>query len=149
MLCRLTFLEYLFLISDNGLYFIKKFFIIKRVYLLINYTQLVGKDRPECKGGEDVIVLISKNTLQNGKEREFLEIAKKMAEATRKEAGCCFYRLAKDEKEPDLYYFIEAYEDNAALEVHRNSPHFQNYVPLLGKTRTKPSELTKCEVIEI
>lgn len=96
-----------------------------------------------------MIVLISKNTLQDGKEREFLEIAQRLAEATRTEAGCRSYRIAQDGTERHIYYFIEAYEDQAALEAHRNSPHFQTYVPLLGKTRTKPSELTKCEIIEI
>lgn len=95
-----------------------------------------------------MIVLISKNTLQEGKERDFLDIAKKMAEETRKEAGCRYYRLAKDTAERDIYYFIEAYEDEAALEAHRNSTHFKTYVPQLGAVRTKPSELTKCEVIE-
>lgn len=95
-----------------------------------------------------MIVLISKNTLAEGKACDFLEIAKKMAEETRKEEGCRFYRLAKDSKEENVYYFIEAYEDEKALEAHRNSAYFQTYVPLLGEARTKPSELTKCEVIE-
>lgn len=95
-----------------------------------------------------MIVLISKNTLRDGKERDFLDIAKKMAEETRREAGCCYYKLAKDAKEENIYYFIEAYENEAALEEHRNSVHFQTYVPQLSKTRTKPSELTKCDVLE-
>ena len=95
-----------------------------------------------------MIVLISKNTLLEGKIQDFLEIAKKIAEETRKETGCRFYRLAKDEKEANIYYFIEAYENEAALEAHRNSAYFQTYVPMLGETRTKPSELTKCKVVK-
>ncbi len=95
-----------------------------------------------------MVVLISKNTLQEGKEQVFLRIAEKMAEETQKEEGCCFYRLAKDAAAENIYYFIEAYENDAALEAHRNSAHFQTYVPQLGEMRTKPSELTKCEVIE-
>lgn len=95
-----------------------------------------------------MIVLISKNTLQEGKEQDFVLIAEKMAVETQKEEGCCFYRLAKDAETENIYYFIEAYENDAALEAHRNSVHFQTYVPQLGGLRTKPSELTKCEVIE-
>lgn len=95
-----------------------------------------------------MIVLISKNTLQEGKEQDFVLIAEKMAVETQKEEGCCFYRLAKDAESENIYYFIEAYENDAALEIHRNSVHFQTYVPQLGGLRTKPSELTKCEVIE-
>lgn len=95
-----------------------------------------------------MVVLFSKNTLAQGKENNFLEIARKMAEETRKEEGCRFYRLAKDTNEGNVYYFIEAYENEEALEIHRNSDYFRKYVPLLGETRVKPSELTKCEVIE-
>ena len=79
-----------------------------------------------------MIVLISKNTLQEGKEQDFVQIAEKMAEETQKEKGCCFYRLAKDVQAENIYYFIEAYENEAALEVHRNSAYIQTYVPQLG-----------------
>ena len=51
-----------------------------------------------------MIVLISKNTLQEGKEQDFVQIAEKMAEETQKEEGCCFYRLAKDAQAENIYY---------------------------------------------
>ena len=95
-----------------------------------------------------MMVLIAKNTVQEGKREEFISIARKMVEETRKEAGCISYDLVKDEIEDAVFYFIEKYKDEAALEAHRASAYFQTYVPMLGALRTKPSELSKCVTID-
>ena len=95
-----------------------------------------------------MIVLIAKNTLQEGKQEEFVRIAKKMVEETRKEEGCISYDLVKDETDDVAFCFIEKYKDEAALEAHRASAYFQTYVPMLGALRTKPSELSKCVTID-
>ena len=81
-----------------------------------------------------MIMLIAKNTLIEGKQKEFTELAGKLVLATRKEVGC-------------VYYFVEKYRDMAALEEHRASAHFQNIVPQFGPLRTKPSEVSVCEVL--
>ncbi len=95
-----------------------------------------------------MIVLIAKNTLQEGKQVEFVRIAEKMVEESRKEEGCISYDLVKDESDDAVFYFIEKYKDEAALEAHRASTYFQTYVPMLGALRTKPSELSKCVTID-
>lgn len=95
-----------------------------------------------------MIVLIAKNTVQDGKQEEFIRIAGKMVEETRKEVGCLSYDLAKDEADDSVFYFIEKYQDEAALEAHRASAYFKTYVPMLGALRTKPSELSKCVTID-
>ena len=95
-----------------------------------------------------MIVLIAKSTVQEGKQEEFIRIAGKMVEETRKEAGCLSYDLVKDEADDLVFYFIEKYQDEVALEAHRASAYFQTYVPMLGALRTKPSELSKCVTID-
>ncbi len=40
-----------------------------------------------------MIMLIAKNTLIEGKQKEFTELAEKLVLATRKEAGCIAYDL--------------------------------------------------------
>lgn len=95
-----------------------------------------------------MIVLIAKSTVQEGKQEEFVRIAKKMVEETRKEEGCISYDLVKDETDDVVFCFIEKYRDEAALEAHRASAYFQTYVPMLGALRTKPSELSKCVTID-
>ncbi len=95
-----------------------------------------------------MVVLIAKNTLQEGKQEEFVRIAEKMVEETRKEEGCISYDLVKDETDDAVFFFIEKYKDEAALDAHRASAYFQTYVPMLGALRTKPSELSKCVTID-
>ena len=95
-----------------------------------------------------MIVLIAKSTVREGKQEEFIRFAGKMVEGTRKEAGCISYDLVKDETEDAVFYFIEKYKDEAALEAHRASAYFHTYVPMLGALRTKPSELSKCVTID-
>lgn len=43
------------------------------------------------------------------------------------EPGCLAYRLHRSTEDPDLFIFYEIYENTAALEVHRNSPHIAAY----------------------
>ncbi len=96
-----------------------------------------------------MIALIAKNTLKDGKQAEFIKIARIMAEESRKESGCISYDFVKDETDDLVFYFIEKYRDEAALEAHRASGHFCTYVPMLGALRTKPSELTKCVTVDL
>lgn len=95
-----------------------------------------------------MILLIAKNTLQEGKQAEFIRIAEKMAQESRKEAGCLAYELVQEEGSDTIFYFVEKYRDEAALEAHRASAYFQTYVPMLGALRTKPSEVSKCITVE-
>ena len=44
-----------------------------------------------------MILLIAKNTVQEGKQQEFVELAKKMIENTRQEEGCIYYDLVADQ----------------------------------------------------
>lgn len=94
-----------------------------------------------------MIVLLAKNTLLQGKQEDFIATAKKLAEETRKEPGCLSYELVQEEK--TVFYFVEKYKDEAALEFHRNSAHFQKYVPMFNAFRAKPSEVTKCFKVDI
>lgn len=54
-----------------------------------------------------MIMLIAKNTLIEGKQKEFTELAEKLVLATRKEAGCIAYDLVADQADAYVYYFVE------------------------------------------
>ena len=95
-----------------------------------------------------MILLIAKNTVQKGKQQEFVELAKKMIENTRQEDGCLYYDLVADQKDEQVYFFIEKYKDEKAVEFHRGTDYFQTIVPQLGALRVKPSELSTCTVVE-
>src|SRR5512147_2270521 len=42
----------------------------------------------------------------------------------RDEPGCLRFNVLQDEKDGNVYYFYEVYKDQAALEAHRNTPHY-------------------------
>ena len=66
-----------------------------------------------------MVVLIAKNTVKEGLQEEFLEIAKEMIARTREEVGCISYDLASDQNDTQVFYFIEKYQDERAVEFHR------------------------------
>lgn len=94
-----------------------------------------------------MIVLLAKNTVQEGKEAAFLALAQEMVRQTRKEDGCISYELVQNQQDAQIFYFIEKYADEAALERHRATVHFQTLVPQIGALRVKPSEVNVCTVV--
>lgn len=95
-----------------------------------------------------MILLIAKNTVQKGKQQEFLALAKEMITKTRQEEGCIYYDLVADQNDEQVYFFIEKYQDEQAVAYHRNTTYFQTIVPQLGALRVKPSEVSTCTVVE-
>jgi quinol monooxygenase YgiN len=50
-----------------------------------------------------------------------------LAEASRAEPGMLDYRIATDVEDPNVVRFFEQYEDEAALEAHAQTEHFQAF----------------------
>jgi autoinducer 2-degrading protein len=60
---------------------------------------------------------------------EFLEIVRYDAEHSENdEPGCLRFDVIQDKDDPNRFYYYEVYRDEAALEAHRQSPHFKRYV---------------------
>ncbi len=55
------------------------------------------------------------------------EILRHLGPASRQESGCINYIAHFVEAEPATVLIYEQYKDEAALEHHRGSPHFQQY----------------------
>ena len=62
-------------------------------------------------------------TAQPGKEQILRDALLAMIEPTKKEPGCISYMLHGDPKNPAVFYLFEIYKDQAATDVHMNSPH--------------------------
>ena len=93
-----------------------------------------------------MIVLLAKSTLLDGKQQEFIKIAEKLVKATREEPGCVYYDLVQEEE--TVFYFVEKYKDEEAVEANKASEHFQTYVPMMNALRQGPSEVTKCVTVD-
>lgn len=90
-----------------------------------------------------MLKVVSKHYVKGDKVEAFIELAKQMAEATVKEDGCIKYELFQDTEDPKVLTFIEAWEDNAALEKHKAAEHFVRIVPVLRSYDEKPGDLNR------
>ena len=64
----------------------------------------------------------------------------------RDEPGCLRFNVLQDAKDPNVYYFLEVYKDQAALEAHRTMPHYATW-RAAADTLDGPSEPTRCATV--
>jgi quinol monooxygenase YgiN len=50
-----------------------------------------------------------------------------MVQASRIEKGCLLYNIYQMKDKPNTFVVIESWEDEEALEGHKNSPHYKHY----------------------
>jgi (4S)-4-hydroxy-5-phosphonooxypentane-2,3-dione isomerase len=60
-------------------------------------------------------------------------LARHAATSLEKEEGCHRFDFFQERSDPALFLLIEVYEDHAALEVHRNSPHYYEFRADVGE----------------
>jgi (4S)-4-hydroxy-5-phosphonooxypentane-2,3-dione isomerase len=63
-----------------------------------------------------------------GHENEVMEIFRELQEASRQEPGCLGYTVHRHKTDTRRFFIYEQYRDDAALDAHRKSPHFQKHV---------------------
>lgn len=79
--------------------------------------------------------------------QRFLEAIEVDALASeRDEPGCRRFNVLQDEGDPDVYYFYEVYDDQAALDAHRAAPHYAVWRGA-ADTLAAPPERTVCRTV--
>jgi (4S)-4-hydroxy-5-phosphonooxypentane-2,3-dione isomerase len=63
----------------------------------------------------------------SGHESEVAEVFAKLQAASRQEPGCLMYIVHRHKTESRRFFIYEQYRDEAALEAHRKSAHFEEY----------------------
>jgi quinol monooxygenase YgiN len=77
---------------------------------------------------ENVMMVLAVTWIANsGHENEVAEIFTKLQAASRQEPGCLMYIVHRHKDDPRHFFIYEQYRDDAALQAHRDSPHFQEY----------------------
>jgi quinol monooxygenase YgiN len=66
--------------------------------------------------------------IKPGHEDEALAHFRALVPPTRSEPGCHMYLVHRSPSEPRKFFLYEQYTDQAALDAHRASPHFQTHV---------------------
>jgi quinol monooxygenase YgiN len=74
-----------------------------------------------------MIVLTVQWLAKLGEEDKVKETFQKLAEASRKEPGCRLYLVHQHRDNRRRFFLYEQYENDAALQAHRESPHFQTF----------------------
>jgi quinol monooxygenase YgiN len=65
---------------------------------------------------------------REGKENEVSALLPTIASASEREAGCVSYKAVRAVDDPRRFVLFETYADEAALDEHRHSEHFQDLV---------------------
>lgn len=71
-----------------------------------------------------IATLIAKPQQQDVLKRELSALVL----PSRAEAGCQYYQLHEDAAQPGTFYVLERWDDDAALEFHNNTAHFQHFI---------------------
>lgn len=72
-----------------------------------------------------MISLIIRVEVTPGLEDKFAEyITEEAADSVKNEPGCRQFTVSRSMDEPNVFTLAEFYDDMAALEVHRLTPHF-------------------------
>jgi quinol monooxygenase YgiN len=74
-----------------------------------------------------------------GKENEVADVFSRLQEAARSEPGCLMFIVHQHRSESGRFFVYEQYRDDDALQQHRQTSHFQEYVvkilPTIGERR--------------
>lgn len=62
-----------------------------------------------------------------GQEAAVEEVLTKLTAEARKEPGCAMFQVHRLRTDPRRFFIYEQYKEDAALEAHRNTPHFLQY----------------------
>ena len=74
-----------------------------------------------------MVILAVNLTISAGHENEVIDMFRKLQAATRQEPGCITYVVQRSRENARHYLVYEQYTNEAALEEHRNSPHFKKF----------------------
>jgi quinol monooxygenase YgiN len=80
----------------------------------------------------DALVLNVHMQAQAGRERDLETQLRALLEPTRKEPGCLAYELHKDPENPGKFMLYEKFKDQAALDLHLDTPHFKKFLAYRG-----------------
>jgi len=58
---------------------------------------------------------------------EMKDLLKTMVQASKDEKGCLLYDIFQFKAKPEEFLVVESWEDEEALEGHKNSSHYKHY----------------------
>jgi len=75
-----------------------------------------------------VVKVVAKSEIKDGQIEAYQKLSAELVHETRKERGCVSYELFQDVQHHNIFTFIEAWENQDALDRHMKSAHFQRII---------------------
>jgi quinol monooxygenase YgiN len=99
------------------------------------------------KGGTEMISLIAKIPVKEGKMEEAISVFKELMVQVAKEEGTLSYTINQGKSIPNTLVVIERYKDKAALDAHSSTPYFKAFLPKSAAFMAGRPEITVMEEI--
>lgn len=77
---------------------------------------------------ESAIYVYAKWEVKEGKLDAVLQILKEASQKSAEEKGNLFYKIHQSKIDENTLILFEGYENESAVELHKNSEHYQNLV---------------------
>ncbi len=107
-----------------------------------NQSDLFETNSPQSsshRGAElHMIVVTSRMSVDTGVRDAFLETIRYMLGPTRVKTGCLSFRLYKDAEDENVFYLVEKWESEEALEEHMRSENYRKFLILLDLLKEPP-----------
>ncbi len=88
-----------------------------------------------------MIVVVGRVSTDPSKRAQLIEVAQKVASASRGEAGCIDYRVFEDTEQPNRFVFVEEWESEEALQQHFRTSHIAEFMRAIQATITAPPDV--------
>lgn len=93
-----------------------------------------------------MIVLQATIPVVPDRREELIETATKLAEQSRAEDGTIDYRFTADIEDPNVFRVFERYEDEAAMDAHMQSEHYETFQDQISGLVEGDVELVRFDV---
>lgn len=82
--------------------------------------------------------------IKAGREQETADMFRSYVRLVQTEPGCVRFDVHQSRKDPRHFMLYELYKDDAALDAHRRTPHYLEYLPRIESLQEhRDSELYK------
>lgn len=95
-----------------------------------------------------MILVSARVAVRPDRREQAAEAARKMVEATQKEAGCREYNFYWDVRDPNLIHVFEIWESDEALNAHFQTPHMAEFAQALPDVLAEEPKIYRYVVTE-
>ncbi len=91
-------------------------------------------------------MVVGRVSTDDARRDALLEVAQRVAAASREEAGCIDYRVYEDTEQPNRFVFVEEWHSEEALQQHFRTAHIATFMQAIPATITAAPDVKFHEV---